>query len=102
VPAVALRFTPLAAQVRPEDKHYLEAITTVSSTPSNTKRSANEKANLAQSRQKRILWVQDGPLLRAVPVTLGLIENQFAEIISGGVAEGQAIVTGTEGALTQR
>jgi HlyD family secretion protein len=101
VPAVALRFTPLAAQVRPEDRHHLEAITAAQSSVT-TKRSANEKANLAQSRQNRVVWVQDGPLLRAVPITLGLIENQYAEIVAGDLTEGQAIVTGLEGPLTPR
>ena len=31
-----------------------------------------------------------------VPVTLGLIENQFAEIISGDLREGQELVIGTQ------
>ena len=31
VPAVALRFTPLPAQARPEDQHYLEALTSIQS-----------------------------------------------------------------------
>ena len=69
---------------------------------SSTKRSANEKANMAQGRQRRIVWVQDGLLLRAVPITLGLIENQFAEVIAGDLHDGQAIVTGVEGALLPR
>lgn len=101
VPAVALRFTPLLAHVHPEDRHYLEALTAVQSV-SSVKRSANEKASMAQGRQRRIVWIKDGPLLRAVPVTLGLIENQFAEVISGDLREGQAIVTGVEGALAPR
>ena len=101
VPAVALRFTPALAQVRPEDRHFLEALTNVQA-GAGTKRSANEKADLAQGRQRRTVWVQDGNLLRAVPITLGLIENQFAEVLAGDIAEGQAIVTGIEGALLPR
>jgi HlyD family secretion protein len=101
VPAVALRFTPLAVQVREEDRHYLEAITT-SQVVTGAKRSANDKANMAQSRQRRTIWVQDGELLKAVPVTLGLIENQFAEVVAGELTEGQAIVTGVEGILLPR
>jgi hypothetical protein len=31
-----------------------------------------------------------------VPVTLGLIENQFAEIVDGALTQGQELVTGTE------
>jgi HlyD family secretion protein len=99
IPAAALRFTPLAAQVREEDRRYLEAVTSV---PGGSKRSANEKANMALSRQRRVVWVQDGLLLRGVPITLGLIENQFAEVVGGELAEGQAIVTGVEGVLLPR
>jgi HlyD family secretion protein len=94
IPASALRFTPLAAQVREEDRHYLEAIMTVPSGAA-IKRSADEKANMALSRHKRVVWVQDNNLLlRAVPITLGLIENQFAEVVDGKLTEGQEIVTG--------
>jgi HlyD family secretion protein len=101
LPAVALRFTPLPAQVRPEDKHYLEAITAVQPGVA-TKPGAQEKAGMAKGRQNRIVWVQDGPLLRAVPITLGLIENQFAEIVGGELTDGQVVVTGIEGPLGQR
>jgi HlyD family secretion protein len=94
-PAAALRFSPLAAQVRPEDRHYVEGL------PSNPsegapKRSATEKAEQARNRQHRRVWVQDGLLLRAVPVTLGLIDNQYAEVLEGDLRDGQAVVTGTE------
>jgi len=95
VPAAAFRFIPTAAQVRPEDKHY------VTGQPNNSsegapKRSAAEKAEQARSRSHRVVWVQEGLLLRAIPLTLGLIDNQFAEVLEGDVSEGQAVVTGTE------
>jgi HlyD family secretion protein len=101
VPVVALRFTPLSAQVHPEDRHYLEALTT-SQVVSGVKRTANEKAGMAQKRSSRVVWIQDGEWLRAVPVTLGLTENQYAELLTGGLTEGQALVTGVEGALAPR
>jgi HlyD family secretion protein len=100
VPAVALRFTPLSAQVRAEDRHYLEAI--MSAQNVSGKRSANEKASLVQGRQRRIVWVQEDDRLKAVPITLGLIENQYAEVVAGDLSEGQALVIGTEGALAPR
>jgi len=95
IPAVALRFVPAPAQVRPEDRHYVEALP--GSTPDPGKKStAGEKADRSRQRQQRIVWVKDGELLRAVPITLGLIENQFAEVVDGGLGEGQEVVTGTE------
>ena len=101
VPIAALRYTPLLAQVRPEDRHYLETATNVQSA-TGAKRTAGEKADMAQSRQRRIVWVHDGPLLRAVPVTLGLMENQYAEVLQGEINEGQAVITGAEGAFTPK
>ena len=95
------------AQVRPEDRHYVEAVTTSTTSSSaaadsSPRKSADEKAELSRKRQRRLVWVKDGELLRAVPVTLGLIENQYAELVDGDLAEGQQLVTGTEGAYTAR
>jgi HlyD family secretion protein len=95
VPAAALRYVPPAAQVRPEDKHHVEGIPT-NPIETGKKHSAGEKADQARSRQHRLVWVQEGALLRAVSVTLGLVENQFAELLEGDLSEGQAVVTGTE------
>jgi HlyD family secretion protein len=94
VPAAALRFVPLPNQVRPEDRHYLEL--RLVSPGDNGQRTASEKAQQSRDRQRRILWVKDGDLLRAVPVTLGLIENRYAELVDGNLDEGQEVVTGVE------
>jgi HlyD family secretion protein len=99
--AAALRFLPTAEQVRPEDRLYVED-TPVDATASGKLKSASEKADQSKRRQHRIVWVQDGDLLRAVPVTLGLTENTFAELLTGDLGEGQAVVTGMESALTPR
>ena len=101
VPTSALRFTPAPAQVHPDDRHYLEAITT-SQAIITGKRSADEKAELAKGRQRRIVWVQEDKWLRAVPVVLGLMEHQHAEIVRGDLTEGQAVVTGMEGNVAPR
>jgi HlyD family secretion protein len=102
VPAAALRFSPtLPAQVRPEDRHYVEAIPTAP--PTDAKKStADEKAEQSRKRQHRIVWVKEGDLLRAVPVTLGLIDNKYAELVDGDLAEGQELVIGTETGGTPR
>ena len=97
VPAAALRFVPQPSQVRPEDRQLVEVPTNPSE--GGPKRTASEKAEQSRKRHQRHIWVQDGPLLRAVPVTLGLMENQFAEVLDGDLKEGQVIVTGTESAF---
>jgi HlyD family secretion protein len=97
VPAAALRFVPLPSQVHPEDRHYLEALPT-SPAEGAPKGTASQKAEKSRNRHHRVVWIQEGELLRAVPITVGLMENQFAELLSGDLSEGQAIVTGTENA----
>jgi HlyD family secretion protein len=100
VPVAALRYVPLASQVHPEDRHHVEALTL--SPAEGVKRTASQKAEQSRSRQHRLVWVRDGEWLRAVPVTLGLMDNQFAELLTGDLSEGQPVVTGTESALPPR
>jgi HlyD family secretion protein len=101
LPAAALRFVPLPVQVRPEDRHYVEAAL---GNPSTTgkKSTASEKADQSRKRSHRVVWVKDGDLLRAVSVTLGLIENQFAQLLDDDLAEGDEVVTGTEAGFAPR
>ena len=94
LPVAALRYVPAPEEVVPEDRHYVEGI--AAKEEEGTRRSASEKAEQARKRLRRLVWVKEGPLLRAVPVTLGLIESQFAEISGGDLSEGQAVVTGIE------
>jgi HlyD family secretion protein len=101
LPVVALRYSPLPYQVREEDRHYVEAQPPATGEAA-PKRTADEKAEQARKRQHRHVWVQEGQLLRAVPVTLGLIDNQFAEVVEGDLHDGQAVVTGTENLFVPR
>ncbi len=101
VPAAALRFIPLPAQVRPEDRHHVEVLPN-GTAEGGVKRSAGDKAEKVRKRHHRVVWVQDGELLRAIPVILGLIETQFAEFLTGELGEGQAVVTGTESVYAPR
>lgn len=104
VPTSALRFVPAAKDVRPEDRFYIEGGPAPAPADTAVRLSAKEKAELARSRTKRIVWVQDegAPLLRAVPVTLGLMDNQWAELLTGDLAEGQELVKGVEGPAGRR
>jgi HlyD family secretion protein len=101
IPAAALRFLPLPAQVRPEDRHYVEALPN-GTVDAGTKRTAGEKADLARQRRRRLVWSQEGELLRAVPVSLGLIDHQFVELLDGELTEGEALVIGMEGTFAPR
>jgi HlyD family secretion protein len=91
LPVAALRFIPTLTQARPEDRHYLD----LSTASSNTKRTVTEKVDLAQQRMSRTVWVEDGQFLRAVRVTLGLIDRQNAEVLTG-LALDERVVTGID------
>lgn len=101
IPAAALRFVPLPAHVRPEDRHFVE-VPTAAANAGTAKKTADEKAEQSRKRQNRIVWVKDGELLRAVPVTLGLIDNQYAELINGGLTEGQELVIALDSGIPSR
>jgi HlyD family secretion protein len=101
VPIAALRYTPNKDHVYPEDRHYLEAITSGSSA-TGVKRTADEKAGMARDRSRRVVWIQEDKLLRAVPVTLGLMDHRYAELLNGDLRDGQTVVTGIESNLAPR
>jgi HlyD family secretion protein len=100
IPSAALRFSPPIARAHPEDRHYLEG-PSGDQLNSGSRLSAREKAELARKRSRRLVWIQEEQWLRAVPVTVGLIDNQFAELLEGDLAEGQAVITGTAAPLTE-
>ena len=91
VPAAALRFSPPLARVREEDKKYLLGVTPVAA---GVRLSAEDKTKAAKARARRLVWVADGDLLRAVPVRLGLVDGRFAELLEGDLSQGDTVVTG--------
>ncbi|MFQ3651916.1 MAG: efflux RND transporter periplasmic adaptor subunit [Gemmataceae bacterium] len=91
LPTAALRFVPPLSRVREQDKKFLLHTAPVSL---GVKSSAEEKAKTAKNRNRRIVWVAEGDLLRAVPLRLGLVDGRFAEILEGDLKEGDRVVTG--------
>ncbi len=97
IPAAALRFVPQPAQVRPEDRHHVTVTLTLPNNDSAKKSTASEKVEQSRKRHQRIVWVKDETgLLRAVSVTLGLIQNQYAELLSSELAEDDEVVVGID------
>ncbi|MFM7152400.1 MAG: efflux RND transporter periplasmic adaptor subunit [Gemmataceae bacterium] len=93
IPSAALRFTPPPLLIHPDDKGLLEGKATTTETEGGPKLSATQKVNLSKGRLKRIVWYQDGDKVRGIPVTIGLTDAQFAELIEGDVKEGQELIT---------
>lgn len=93
VPNAALRFYPLPEHVRIEDRPILEFTESEPVEGSGIRQSALDKAEAARLRHKRHVWVQDGGLLKAIPVEVGLSDSKFTELVSGELKEGQQLVT---------
>ena len=99
VPNAALRFYPERVQVRPDDADLLEnkaPRTDEAAAPSSAARSADEKAEVRRRRNRRHVWVVDGPFLRAVEIVTGLSNSNYTEVVSGDLHEGQKLVTGIQ------
>ena len=97
IPSAALRFVPPEYLIRPEDKHYIEIKAKRDPKEGDEKLSAERRAEQAKSRSKRVVWIQQGNQVVAVPIVIGLQDGQYAELVSGDLKPGQELVTGLEG-----
>jgi HlyD family secretion protein len=94
IPAAALRFMPTTFQVREQDRKYLTAGPT--DNEAKPQLSATQKVEANKARARRVVWVKHNDGLHAVPVVLGLIDNQYAELIEGDLKVGDELVTGIQ------
>ncbi len=99
IPNSALRFYPEEKWVHPDDRKLLRGEETSDDEgeqATSVTLSAREKAEVSRKRNRRHVWVQEGPFLRAVEVVTGLIENKYSELKSGDLKKGQQLVTGLD------
>ena len=101
IPNAALRFYPKPEQVRPEDRELLEGTGDDSASGDEAKvsdanRSAAERAEANQKRNRRHVWVEDGDFLRAIEIVVGLSDSRYTELASGAVEEEEELVTGVK------
>jgi len=101
IPNAALRFYPAPKQVRPEDLPILEGRAEQKSEgdanqPSLDSLSVTERARLRKERIRRHVWVVEGNLLRAVPVTTGLTDGDFTQMVEGSLKPGDLAVIGVQ------
>ncbi|MCE7960711.1 MAG: efflux RND transporter periplasmic adaptor subunit [Acidobacteria bacterium ACB2] len=100
IPNAALRFYPKREQVRPEDRPLLDGVQDREQQQEEgvgeNEPSAAEKTLAAKKRKQRHVWVVEGRLLKAIPVTTGLSDNQFTELVTGDLQVGQELVTGVQ------
>ncbi|NLE39138.1 MAG: efflux RND transporter periplasmic adaptor subunit [Pirellulaceae bacterium] len=101
IPNAALRFYPKPEHVRPDDRKILEGAAKAENAEdedqtARDKRSAAEKADDGRKRNQRHVWILENELLRAVPVTTGLSDYTFTELIEGDLKEGRKLVIRVE------
>ncbi len=101
IPNAALRFYPAPKQVRPEDLPILEGRTEQKLEPEENQPSVDalsvaERARLRKERIRRHVWIVEGNLLRAVPVTTGLTDGEFTQMVQGSLKPGDVVVTGVQ------
>ncbi|MFN0021178.1 MAG: efflux RND transporter periplasmic adaptor subunit [Pirellulaceae bacterium] len=100
IPNAALRFYPSPKQVRKEDVPILEGTAVKDDAQeaqqSETTLSAEERAENRRERNRRHVWVQEGDLLKAVEVTIGLTDSQFTEMVSGSLQPGDKLIIGIQ------
>jgi HlyD family secretion protein len=100
VPNAALRFYPVANQVRPVDAPILEGKEETKVDEDGNEGvslqslSIAERARLRKERSRHHVWVTDGDLLRAIEVKTGLTDGQYTEVASGAVKSTDVLVIG--------
>jgi HlyD family secretion protein len=97
VPMAAIRYVPPDNLIRPEDKLLIDGKVKKDPKEGEEKLSAERRAEQARARNKRVVWIQEGQTLVAVPIVIGLMDGQWAELVSGDIKVGQQLVTGIEG-----
>lgn len=93
VPNAALRFFPEAQHVRAEDRHLVTGVHDEDDeTDLIDHESAQEKTSAAAKRSHRYVWVWEEPWLKAIPVTIGIRDSQWTEVVEGEINSGDAFV----------
>ena len=86
IPNAALRFIPKVEHVREEDKHLVLGVVDEQELGLELEESAEEKTAFAAKRANRYVWVWESPSLRAIPVTIGIRDSKWSELIEGNVS----------------
>jgi HlyD family secretion protein len=92
LPNAALRYFPEVELVREQDKYLITGITE-DELDQPDQESAAEKTSAAEKRTQRYVWVWEEPTLRAIPVTIGIRDSKWTELVSGDVKVGDRLVT---------
>jgi HlyD family secretion protein len=96
VPNAAIRFYPPAQQVRLQDRKLLDPNAGVKDAEAAEAGGDEAKLTTAQLRNRRHVWVTEGRWLKAIEVTIGISDDQYTEIVSKNLSEGDRVAVGLE------
>lgn len=96
VPNAALRYFPDVKLVHPDDRDIVTGIRTAEEIEPVEDESASEKSSAARQQNRRHVWIWREPFLQAVPVTIGIRDSQWTELVEGELQLGDKLVTGIE------
>ncbi len=98
IPNSALRYLPEIELVREEDKPLLEGFSEEDEEDTSEKPelTVDERVEVSRNRTKRHVWVQEGDLLKAIEVVVGISDNKYTELISGDVTKDTQLVIGID------
>ena len=96
IPNAALRFFPDVENVRDQDQHLITGIKESEEADHPDDESADEKTAAAAKRSDRYVWVWEEPKLKAIPVTVGIRDSKWSELVKGDLKQGDTLVIARE------
>jgi HlyD family secretion protein len=93
VPSTALRFTPPPQPIQEEKKPSTGLVGALLPRPPSSP--AEEGANVATNKKQQRVWTLKEGKLSAVPVTIGSTDGNMAEVVTGDIKPGMALVVDT-------
>ena len=94
IPTSAIIFLPNEKHVREQDKRLVLGLGEAKNKKDDA--SPTDKEASKGKRNKRHVWMQEGDLLKAVEVELGIDDRRYYELLSNNIKVGDKLVTGLE------
>ena len=96
IPNAALRYFPETHHVREADRALLDGSQFTDEYENADQLSAKQKTEANRDGKTRHVWVQDGELLRAVKVVVGISDSRYTQLVSEGVSPFEKLVIGVK------
>ncbi len=95
VPNAAISFYPQQKHVHPQDRELLDPDRGLAENQDDQQEQDDTPFGIRRRNQRHV-WTAQGDFLRAVPITIGISDERYTEVLSGDLSEGGRIVIGLE------